>query len=250
VSASSEALEVSAPVAPGGEARRRERVFFGGMSIALAIAVFVGFAPTYYLHGPLASPNALTPALQVHGAAFTAWMVLLVIQTSLIAARRVDVHKALGIAGAVLGVFMMVIGFYVAVTRMADGTFVSPPGMPRYSFLTFPLASNVVFPILFGAALWYRARSDIHKRLVMIATTELAVAALARWPVVGELGPVAFFAATDAFLAAIVIYDVVTLKRVHAATLWGGLLLVASQPLRVAIGFTPQWAAFGAWLTS
>ncbi|HEX5046646.1 MAG TPA: hypothetical protein VFX89_05955 [Gammaproteobacteria bacterium] len=220
------------------------------MSIALAIAVLVGFAPTYYLHGSLGAANELTPALHWHGAAFTTWMLLLVTQTSLIAARRVDLHRMLGVAGAALGVCMMVLGYYVAITRMADGTFVSPPGTPRYSFLAFPLASVVVFPILFGTALWYRKRPDIHKRLVLIATMELATAALARWPVLGALGPFAFFPATDAFLAALVVYDLATLKRVHAATLWGGILLVATQPLRVLIGFTPQWDAFAGWIIS
>lgn len=231
-------------------ARRRERLFFGGMSIVLAIVVLVGFAPTYYLHGALRGPNELTNALHWHGAVFSAWMILLVAQTSLVAARRVDLHRQLGIAGAALGVYMMVLGVYVAVSRMADGSFVSPPGTPRFSFLTFPLASVVMFPILFGAALWYRKRSDFHKRLVMIATFELVTAALARWPVLGEIGPIGFFGATDAFLAAIVVYDLVTLKRLHPATLWGGLLLVVSQPLRVLIGLTPQWDSFAAWLIS
>jgi hypothetical protein len=68
--------------------------------------------------------------------------------------------------------------------------------------------------------------------------------------VIGTLGPPAFFAATDLFLAAIVIYDFTTRGRIHPATLWGGLFLIASQPLRLAIGFSAPWASWVGWLTS
>jgi phosphoglycerol transferase MdoB-like AlkP superfamily enzyme len=115
-------------------------------------------------------------------------------------------------------------------------------------FLTLPLAMLVVFPVLFGAALWWRRRSDFHKRLVLIATLELVTAAVARWPGVLTLGPIAFFGITDLFLVALAVYDWRTRGRVHPATLWGGAFLVASQPLRFAVGFTPAWAAFTSWL--
>ena len=177
-------------------------------------------------------------------------MVLLVTQTSLIAARRADLHRLLGAAGAVLGVVMMVLGAYVAITRTRDGLFVNAPGIPPLRFLAVPLATMVVFPVLFGAALWLRRRTDFHKRLVLIATLELITAGVARLPVVSTLGPPGFFGGTDLFLLAIVVYDILTLKRVHPATLWGGLFLLASQPLRLVIGGTEPWLAFAGWLTS
>jgi hypothetical protein len=108
----------------------------------------------------------------------------------------------------------------------------------------------VVCPALLGAALWWRRRTDIHKRLVLIATLELVIAAVARWPGVLPHGPVAFFGITDLFLAALVVYDWRTRGRIHPATLWGGLFLVVWQPLRLAIGFTAPWAAFTTWLTT
>ncbi len=44
-------------------------------------------------------------------------------------------------------------------------------------------------------------------------------------------------------------YDLLTLRKVHPATLWGGLALVVSQPLRLMISGTPAWLAFAGWLT-
>ena len=65
----------------------------------------------------------------MHGFAFSAWMVLLLVQTSLVAANRTDIHKRLGVAGAGLGVLMMVLGAYVAISRVAAGLSLSPPGV-------------------------------------------------------------------------------------------------------------------------
>jgi hypothetical protein len=234
---------------PKHAARRRERLFFGTMAFALLIAVFVGFAPTYYMSGAFDSP-ALTPSLKVHGFLFSTWMILLGVQTSLIAAGKSAVHRKLGIVGAVLGVLMLVAGGYVAITRARMGLSVPPPGMTMALFLTLPLAMLVVFPVLFGSALWWRHRSDFHKRLVLIATLELVTAAVARWPGVLALGPIAFFGITDLFLLALAVYDWRTRGRIHPATLWGGLFLIASQPLRFVVGLTPQWVAFTNWLVT
>ena len=229
--------------------KRTERVFFSGMAVALAIAVFAGFAPTYYLRTSFGSPE-LPWYLHLHGLAFTGWMVLLVVQTSLVAANKTAVHRTLGLFGVVLGVIMMILGGYVAVARIRAGFMASPPGAPQFLFLTLPMATLVVFPLLFGSAIWLRRRTDFHKRFVLLATLELVTAGVARLPVISGIGPVAFFGITDLFIVAMAIYDWRTLKRIHPATLWGGLLLVVSQPLRLMIGATEVWNAFGTWLTS
>jgi hypothetical protein len=229
---------------------RRDRLFFGGMAIAMLATVLVGFGPTYYFSTVSGTTFELTRPLHVHGAAFTSWMVLLVIQSTLVAAGRTDLHRKLGVVGAVLGAVMMVLGAYVALTRFHAGLMSPPPGIPAGVLLAVALATIVVFPVLFGSALLLRRRTDYHKRLVLIATCELVIAAVARWPGVSSLGPPGFFALTDLFLVALVVYDFRSRGRIHPATLWGGLFLVASQPLRLAIGFSAPWAAFAAWVAS
>jgi len=51
-------------------------------------------------------------------------------------------------------------------------------------------------------------------------------------------------------LLAMLVHDRATRGRFHPATLWGGLFLVASQPLRLMIGGTDTWLAFARWLIS
>ena len=234
--------------APSSLARREHR-FFGGLALALTLAVFLGFARTYYLHEPLASPFPLTTSLHWHGAAFSLWMLLLVTQTTLISARRVEWHKRLGVAGTVLAGVLIVLGSYVAVDRTAAGLMLDR-GVPPLVFLAVPLLGMGVFGGLFAAAIHLRRNSPAHKRLIMLATFELVTAGIARIPVVDGWGPPGFFALIDLFLIALVFFDLRTLRRVHPATLWGGAFFVASQPLRLLVGTTAAWTFFAAWLTS
>src|SRR5688572_28570361 len=92
-----------------------DRVFYGSMSVLLAALTLVGFGPTFYFRwwfGPTTTVTGVTtlsPFTYFHGALFTAWVALFIIQTSLIAARRVSTHRRLGVAGAVLAGLMVVV---------------------------------------------------------------------------------------------------------------------------------------------
>ena len=227
--------------------RRRERWFYIGMSIALVITVFAGFAPTYYLL-PYFNTAPLMPLLHLHGFVFTSWLVLFVTQTTLVAAHRTDIHRRLGVAGGVIAVLMVLLGITTALVRAKQGA--TPlPGISPLSFLVVPLGDMFVFPILVGAGFYFRRRPDVHKRLMLLATISILAAAIARLPfAIMRAGPPAFFGLTDVFVVACVLYDLVTLRRIHRATALAGLFIVASQPLRLMLGGTHAWLSFAAWL--
>ena len=227
--------------------RRRERWFYIGMSIALVITVFAGFAPTYYLR-PYFNTAPLMPLLHLHGFVFTSWLVLFVTQTTLVAAHRTDVHRRLGVAGGVIAVLMVLLGVTTALVRAKQGA--TPlPGISPLSFLVVPLGDMFVFPILVGAGFYFRRRPDVHKRLMLLATISILAAAIARLPfAIMRAGPPAFFGLTDVFVVACVLYDLVTLRRIHRATALAGLFIVASQPLRLMLGGTHAWLSFAGWL--
>jgi hypothetical protein len=227
--------------------RRRERWFYIGMSIALVITVFAGFAPTYYLR-PYFNTAPFMPLLHLHGFVFTSWLVLFVTQTTLVAAHRTDIHRRLGVAGGVIAVLMVLLGVTTALVRANQGA--TPlPGISPLSFLVVPLGDMFVFPILVGAGFYFRRRPDVHKRLMLLATISILAAAIARLPfAIMRAGPPAFFGLTDVFVVACVLYDLVTLRRIHRATALAGLFIVASQPLRLMLGGTHAWLSFAAWL--
>ena len=228
--------------------RRRERLFYIGMALVILITVFAGFSRSYFLKAQFGTPP-LSTLLHVHGLVFTSWILLFLIQTTLVAARRTDIHRRLGVFGGVLAALLLILGTATAIIRVKGGS--APiPGVPPLAFLAVPLFDMVVFAILVGAAFYYRHRADVHKRLMTLATIALLSAPIARLPFeFMKAGPPAFFGLTDLFIAALVVYDLATRRRIHPATIWGGLLIVASQPLRLMISGTAAWLAFAGWLT-
>jgi hypothetical protein len=52
-----------------------------------------------------------------------------------------------------------------------------------------------------------------------------------------------FFELADISLAAILCTDVIARGRPHAATVWGGLFLIATQFMRTTAGGTAAWIA-------
>jgi len=223
--------------------------FFTGMATAVMATVIAGFAPTYYLK-PLFATPALTVPVHVHGALFTAWVLLFVVQTSLVAANRTALHRRLGVVGAVLALTMVATGTALAVesartARPALGVLAA--ASPLF-VLVIPLASVVVFTILVGLGLYYRRRPDAHKRLMLFATIALLPPALGRMRILNAIGPPAFFGVTVLFIVVVVAYDYWTRRRVHAVSLWGGLFLALSFPGRIALGHTDAWLTFAGWL--
>jgi len=229
---------------PTGRAHR-ERLFFSWMAVAFAVVVLLGFAPTYFLRA-LSDQPPLPPLVHLHGALSSAWIVLLLVQTRLVAMKRTNVHRRLGVAGGALAALMPIVGYFVAISAARRTAHI--PG--QLEFLVVPVGALIVFPVLVGAAFLLRRRVDFHKRLILLATIELMNAAVDRLPGVFAAGLAPFYPGTDLFLLALVVYDGVRLRRLHPATLWGGLFLVALQALRVSLMNTNAWLAVATWLTS
>jgi hypothetical protein len=72
--------------------RRFDHYFFSGTAWLMLASVFLGFGPTYYWAGVF---NAPLPSriIHIHGAVFSCWILLLIVQNSLASAGRVDIHR-------------------------------------------------------------------------------------------------------------------------------------------------------------
>jgi hypothetical protein len=179
-------------------ARSREHLFYFGMSIAIVATVFAGFAPTYYLRSFFGVPP-LMPLLHLHGFVFTSWIAIFLVQTTLVTARRTEVHRRLGIAGGVIAMLVVIVGTITAITRAKQGA-APPDGPPPLVFMAIPLFDMLMFSILVGAGFYFRRRPDVHKRLMMLATLSILAAAIARLPFgILKAGPPAFFGLTDLY---------------------------------------------------
>jgi hypothetical protein len=210
------------------------------MSFAAAVIVLVGFAPTYYLRARYVA-EPLSPLLQLHGALFSCWILLVVVQTMLVAARRVSWHRVLGGAGAVLAALVVVAGTFAGIVTARREAANGLEDAAR-AFLTIPLFSMTVFAGLVFAGIASRSRPQTHKRLMLLATISILDAPLARWP--GAPGATGVALLVGLLVAGAMVYDVVTRGRVHRAYLWGGAAVILNQWLRDIVGQTSAWAWF------
>ncbi len=229
--------------------RRTRRFFYVGMAIAITITVFAGFSRSYFLKSWYGTPE-LSGLLHVHGLVFTAWVLFFLSQAVLVATGRTQLHRRMGLGGAVLAGLVVIVGSAVAINRAKTGA--SPiPGVSPLGFLAIPLVDMMVFAVLVTAAVYYRHRAEAHKRLMTLSMISLLAAPIARMTFLPlPPGPPTFFGLADLFIVAIVVYDLSTRGKLHPATIGGGLLIVTSQPLRLIISGTAPWLAFASWLTS
>ena len=227
---------------------RYDHLFFSGMAWLMLATVFIGFARTYYLAGVFRAP---LPSLiiHLHGAAFSCWILLLVTQTSLVSAGRVDIHRRLGIAGFLLGCLMIVLGPMAATDSLIRGA--GPAGRDAQFFYIIPLTDILIFAALIFFAFRARSNPPAHKRLILVATTALLIAAVARFPFdfVHRKAPVAALF-TYVFLIILAAYDYWSTRKIHRATLWASAYLIFVQQIRLPIGRTAAWHAFAAWVQS
>lgn len=233
-----------APILPG---RRYDHVFFSAMSWLMLATVFFGFAATYYLAGVFRAP---LPAfiIHLHGAAFSCWILLLVTQTSLVAAGRVDIHRRLGIAGFLLACLMVILGVLAATNSLVRNS--APPGIDAQTFYIIPITDMLNFATLIFFA--FRARTDppAHKRLILVGTIALMIAAIARWPIWSHRDPITATLVSYVFLLMLVAYDLWSTRKLHRATIWAGAFLIVVQQIRVPLAKTAPWLAFATWVQS
>jgi len=232
--------------------RTHENAFFIASSIGMALLVFVGFARTFFLRpwfpdvGYAVASEAI---FYIHGALFSAWMILLVAQTSLIRIGRVRFHRRMGIFGAILATSMVVIGIFgsIVAARRPDGFSDMP--VPPLQWLAIPFFDMVFFGLFVGLAIAMRRNSQSHKRLMLIATINIIDAAVIRLPLSIILnGPfIMMYLLADVFIVFLIFWDLYSIRRLHPVTLWAGLVTVISQPLRFWIFDTEPWIAFANW---
>jgi len=147
--------------------------------MAVALIVSFGFGRTVskaLFHPP--SPRPLV--LYAHAAMFSAWVLLFITQASLVRFRRVSWHRRLGLAGFAIGSLMPFVGIEtaLAMTRLHI-----TEGRPNEeSALIVPFFDMLAFAVTFGLATYWRCRPEYHRRLMLIATCGLTVAAFARFP--------------------------------------------------------------------
>jgi hypothetical protein len=226
---------------PPVRARTADDIFFTSMSVLMLAIVLVGFAPSYFLRGAVFShqPSLL---VHLHGAVFSSWIFLFVIQSSLISAKNIRLHRKLGVLGAVIAGLMVILGVLAPFGTIHRGVPLPPVFTPE-SFLIGNVFGILFFGAFVGFAIWKRNNRIVHKRLMLIANAMLMSPALGRMtsPITSNgMGATIPFMVHYPFLvgviplamvASIFVFDLFTQKRPLAVTAIGGFLYLAFNPI-------------------
>lgn len=242
-------------VTVGSERRFDRRLYLGASVIFLAL-VFWTFARTFYLKSFFDTPP-LSVLLHVHGTVMSGWVVLLVAQTSLIAAHRVPWHRRLGVFGAVWAALVVLLGSITtlhAAAREVRGH--TDFAASQVIITSLDLLQMLFFASFVAIAIWQRHRPDYHKRLMLLTIACMLPDALARLPVSfmtqateADLN-LRIMVGLDLFILICVGVDTIWHRRVHPAFAWGAALFVAA--FHAALYFTQSrvWIAFAESLLS
>lgn len=200
----------------------------------MILVVALGFGKSFFFR-PAFNDKPLPAYLILHGATMTAWFLLFLAQTLLVSARRVDLHRKLGVAGIVLALGVVVTAVMVNLNlapRAMEAGIISRPE-DAAGFALDSLSSLIPFILLIGLAVVQRRKPDLHKRLMFWAFAWMLGPAFSGARPLGQfLDPLAapyldFFPSDFIWLFALMAYDWLTLRRIHPATYVPFILLFA-----------------------
>jgi hypothetical protein len=240
-------IAASAARAPAPPERRAEHRFYTGYTLAILIAIVIGFAPSFFLRGlvePFSPLKPLRSAVLVHGLVTTAWVLLFPLQAWLISTGRRGLHQQLGKLGFALGAAVTVTAYIVAMGLYREPA--APPLTPALN-VVLPLTDAATLCVLLPLAWAWRMDGHAHKRLMLVIGCLLCGAAIFRLPIWNRTDIVGFVVIHLALFATLVplwLWDWRTRGRLHRATVVGSGILAVDMFGRLGFAQTAAWAAF------
>ena len=209
------------------------------------VAVLSGFGTDTFNH---LSKFGLDYPLIVHfhALAFVGYLTLFTVQVALIRNARADIHRRLGIAGALLAGAMLVLGPATALVVDA-GRFTATGQTPE--FLAVQLTDILAFTGLTAAGLMLRARPAAHKRLMLLGLIYISDAGFARLLNGAVAAPLALgewatlYLGSDLLLLALGVYDLATRAIFHPAYIAGVVWMITIQITALVLLGNPTWKA-------
>ena len=158
---------------------RPRSTFYLLITSAMTCTMVLGFSFTYF--GPLMRGGYpdVAPIVHVHGWTFFVWYLLLPLQAALVRARRVSVHRTLGLASLGLGAAIVAVGLVVSLAQIDMAR--APDGNPFWKLMGVPIFGIwLLFTAFYIEAMRRRRNVEAHKRLIILASAAALSAATFR----------------------------------------------------------------------
>ncbi len=223
---------------------KKHTFIYLSLALLMTIIAIGGFWNTYWWP-VLTGSKEFHWLLHIHGAVFTIWMGLLILQAGLVYQNKVGLHQLIGKRmGIMWGILIILLGVSLGFGRISPGLGKEYETLQAFIWdLPIPLGDLLVFAILFGCGIYYRKKPETHKRLMILSTAALL------WAPAGRL--VSYF---DSFIVSISIGLLIPLvpaviaithdwwrrNKIHPAYKWG-TSLIALRSVSFLFIFSPIW---------
>jgi hypothetical protein len=229
--------------------RRRPPVYVTVAILSVAIAL-AGFWPKYF--GPLLAGTLQTDTMiHIHAVVFLGWLVIVGVQAWFAASGRIALHMRVGHYAMYWGVLVIVVGVVTAFTVFGDRIAAGNVEEAR-NRLFVPLTDLMVFVPFFAAAWLFRHKTEMHKRLIIVATTILLIAAVHRIPFLGGRPPPVpqLLAVWLAPIYIGMIHDFIRTRRVSLVYLLGIGAVLFLKFGRMGLYSSQGWQDLSTWFAT
>ena len=201
-------------------------IYWGLSCLIIAI---VGFWPSYVQPSMSGSYVNPTPMMPLHVTSTALWLVLLISQPGLVYLGRTNLHRGIGMFGAVVAATVVYTGIVLQVDVMAPYFIQKDLGNAVVTPF-FRLSTMFLFAVCVAAAVGLRSKPDWHKRLMFLGTFCLLEAPLSRiyanvLAVADENAGVMGGLSHMALMAVFVVWDRKSIGRWHPVSRWGALAI-------------------------
>ncbi len=162
--------------------KRLTEPFGGGIPMALLalIVTVLGFWRTFF-----SQLGNVDTAHMLHGASSTGWLVLVLVQSSLIRSRDFRLHRILGWSSVALFAVLLVTSWHMMTLMLGPGAAL-PFGLAKL-FAYSDVTALPLLVIAYAAAIYYRKDRHVHSRLISVTLLAGLLPAAARmfnrvWP--------------------------------------------------------------------
>jgi hypothetical protein len=231
-------------------------VFMAASFVAYALA---GFIPASLDKMAAVAAGERPPfplVMHVHAALMGAFLLLLLVQSTLVATGRQQLHQTIGVAGLAIGPALVIVGFILVPTmynQVWTGMQAAPPpvqagmqeGLRAFdNIMLLQIRIGILFPIFLAIALLARRTdSGLHKRMMLLSVAPALPAAFDRmaWmPTTLPASPLSPDLYTLMAIAPMLLWDLYRTRTIHKAyVIWFALFLAAS--LFVHLAWNTEW---------
>lgn len=226
-------------------AKTIDRWIYVFTAVSFIVITLTGFIPDSLQKIAAVQSGARPPfpvVLHMHAVLMGSFLLLLLVQTALVATGRGDLHRRLGIAGFMLAAVLVLVGLILVPTMYHyawNAAQAAPPEtrarlqqnvLMRDNIMLLQLRIGLLFPLFLGIALRARRRdAGLHKRMMFLAIAMALPAAIDRieWlPTTLPATPVSIDLFMLLAVSPMFLWDVARNRTVHRAYLiWFGINL-------------------------